>query len=156
MITASNRTGYLLFAIALLAFVSIGHAARTDYISPMHAPGATTVSVDEAKWLFDEDAVFIDVRNPRFYARRHVPGAHHLDKKDAFTREALEAVANKDQPIVIYSSGIHCGRAYRAAVEAVSWGYKKVYYFRGGIIDWKDIHLPMESGPYVRKDTAEN
>ena len=156
MITTSKRNGHLLFAIALLAFVNIGHAANLNYLSPMHVPGATTVSVDEAKWLFDEGAVFIDVRNPRFYARRHVPGAHHLDKKYTFTQEALAAVARKDQPIVIYSSGIHCGRAYHAAVEAVSWGYEKVYYFRGGIIDWKDIHLPMESGPYVRKDTAEN
>ncbi len=156
MSTAYKRTGFLLFTIALLAVVNISHAAKTDYISPTHAPGATTVSVDEAKWLFDEGTVFIDVRNPRFYARRHVPGAHHLDIKDSFTREALAAVAKKDEPIVIYSSGIHCGRAYHASVQAISWGYEKVYYFRGGIIDWKDIHLPMESGKYSKKGVGEN
>lgn len=81
-----------------------------------------------------------------FFAKRHVPGAHHLDMKDGFTQQTLAAVATKDQPIVIYSSGIKCSRAYRASVLAVTWGYQKVYYFRGGIIDWRDLHFPMESG----------
>lgn len=133
-------------AIAFFAIISNGHARNTDYRSPKHAEGATTVNVDEAKWLFDEGVVFIDVRNSRFFARRHVPGAFHLDMKDVFSRETLAAVARKDQPIVIYSSGIKCGRAHRASEQAVSWGYTKVYYFRGGIIDWKDVHFPMESG----------
>jgi rhodanese-related sulfurtransferase len=142
------RKGIASFFIAIgsLAVVTIGHAIDTGYRSPEHAPGTTTVTVDEAKWLFDDGAVFIDVRNPRFFARRHVPGAYHLDMKDAFTRESLAAVARKDQPIVIYSSGVKCGRAHRASVLAVSWGYEKVHYFRGGIIDWKDVQYPMESG----------
>ena len=141
-----SHIAFFSMVIAFFAMTSAGQARNTDYRSPKHAEGATTVNVDEAKWLFDEGAVFIDVRNPRFFARRHVPGANHLDIKDVFSRETLAAVARKDQPIVIYSSGIKCGRAHRASVQAISWGYEKVYYFRGGIIDWKDVHFPMESG----------
>ena len=66
--------------------------------------------------------------------------------KDGFTQQTLAAVAGKDQPVGIYSSGIKCGRAHKASVLAVSWGYQKVYYFRGGIVDWKDVSFPMESG----------
>jgi rhodanese-related sulfurtransferase len=134
-----------IIAACLLLSVDVANAADTGYRSPEHAEGATTINVDEAKWMFDEGVTFIDVRNPRFFARRHVPGAHHLDMKGRFTRESLASVAEKDQPIVIYSSGIKCGRAYRAAVQAVSWGYTRVYYFRGGIVDWKDVHYPIES-----------
>ena len=134
-----------IIAACLLLSVGVANAADTGYRSPEHAEGATTINVDEAKWMFDEGVTFIDVRNPRFFARRHVPGAHHLDMKGGFTRETLADVAEKDQPIVIYSSGIKCGRAYRAAVQAVSWGYTRVYYFRGGIVDWKDVHYPIES-----------
>ena len=132
-------------AACLLLSVGVASAADTGYRSPEHAEGATTINVDEAKWLFDEGVTFIDVRNPRFFARRHVPGAHHLDMKGGFTRGSLASAAEKDQPIVIYSSGIKCGRAYRAAVQAVNWGYTQVYYFRGGIVDWKDVHYPIES-----------
>jgi hypothetical protein len=103
--------------IAFFAMTSAVQARNTDYRSPKHAEGATTVNVDEAKWLFDEGVVFIDVRNSRFFSRRHVPGAIHLDMKNVFSREALAAVARKDQPIVIYSSGIKCGRAHRASVQ---------------------------------------
>jgi rhodanese-related sulfurtransferase len=124
---------------------SIAHARDPSYSAPLHVEGATTVSVDEAKWLHDDGAIFIDTRNPRFYARRHIPGAHHLDMKDGFTQQALEAVARKDQPIVIYSSGETCARGYRGAVFAVAWGYEKVYYFRGGFVDWRDVDLPLES-----------
>jgi rhodanese-related sulfurtransferase len=146
MITAGNHTVSVMVVIVLLATTRMVFAKDTDYRSPMYAEGATTISVDEAKWLYDEGAVFIDVRNPRFFARRHVPGAHHLDMKDGFTQQTLAAVAGKDQPIVIYSSGIECSRAHKASVLAVSWGYQKVYYFRGGIVDWKDVQYPMESG----------
>ncbi len=146
MNTVQNHIASVLAVIALLAMTRMVYAKDKDYRSPLHAEGATTVSVDEAKWLFDEGAVFIDVRNPRFFARRHVAGAHHLDMKDGFTPQTLAAVARKDQPIVIYSSGIKCSRAYKGSVLAVLWGYQKVYYFRGGIVDWKDVHFPMESG----------
>jgi rhodanese-related sulfurtransferase len=131
--------------VSLLAMGGV-RAGDTAYRAPEQVAGAETVSVDEAMWLFEDGAVFIDVRNPRLFARRHVPGAHHLDIKDTFTRDALAAVAGKEQPVVLYSSGVKCGRAYRAGVLAVSWGYRRIYYFRGGMADWKNAGFPMASG----------
>ena len=133
-----------IIAACLLLSVGVANAADTGYRSPEHAEGATTINVDEAKWMFDEGVTFIDVRNPRFFARRHVPGAHHLDLKDGYSERALNAIAGLDDPVVIYSSGEQCSRSYRASEMAVNWGYTKVYYFRGGIIDWRDAGLPME------------
>ena len=137
----------LFASLAILTFFATGtvFAASTSYRAPEQAPGATTVTVDEAKWLHDDGAVFIDVRNPRFFANRHIPGAHHLDMKNVFTQESLAAVADKDEPIVIYASSERCGRAYRGAKLAASWGYKEVYYFRGGIVDWKSVEFPIKS-----------
>lgn len=137
-------TSLFITLATFLLLATPSHAKDTAYRSPEQVQGATTVSADQAKLLFDEGAVFIDVRNPRFFARRHVPGAHHLDTKDSFNEAALNAVAAKDEPLVIYSSGVKCGRAYRASVLAVSWGYEKVHYFRGGIVDWKNLKYPLE------------
>jgi rhodanese-related sulfurtransferase len=144
---STRRSIDLAIMLCLLTLSSLPVCAgNPNYSAPLHVEGATTVSVDDAKWLHDDGAIFIDTRNPRFYARRHIPGAHHLDMKDGFTLHALEAVARKDQPIVIYSSGETCARGYRGAVFAVAWGYQKVYYFRGGFVDWRDVDLPLESG----------
>ena len=89
--------------------------------------------------------VFIDVRSPRLHSRRHIPGAVHLDLKDTFDEESLAMVAKKDQQLVIYCSGIKCSRSSTASAEAVSWGYTKVHYLRGGIVDWRNAGYPVES-----------
>ena len=132
-------------SFVISAHIAPLHAGNDDYIAPLHAPAATTISVDEAKWLHHEGTVFIDVRNPRLFARRHIPGAHHIDMKDGFTRETLAAVATKEQPIVIYSSGIKCNKVHKASEFAAAWGYQKIYYFRGGIVDWRDVGFPLET-----------
>jgi rhodanese-related sulfurtransferase len=144
-IATASKGLFAVFTLLILFATSSALATNSSYRSPEEAPGATTVTVDEAKWLYDDDAVFIDVRNPRYFANRHIPGAHHLDMKDVFTEQALAAVADKDEPIVIYASSERCGRAYKGARLAVSWGYKNVYYFRGGIVDWKSVEFPINS-----------
>lgn len=138
----------LLMRAGLATFLMSGlisaHAEETDYRSPEQVEGAMTVDLDQAKALFDDGVKFIDVRNPRLYARRHVAGAHHLDLKDVYTRDSLSAVADNDDPIIIYCSGVKCSRSYRASEMAVSWGFSEVYYFRGGIVDWRKAGYPLE------------
>ncbi len=41
--------------------------------------GATTVDLDKAKSLYDEGAVFIDVRDLQAWSLGHIEGAVHLD-----------------------------------------------------------------------------
>ena len=114
------------------------------YRSPEHVEGAITTSVEQAKALFDEGVTFIDVRNIRLHTRKHIPGAHHLDLKYAYSEEALAAIAKRDQPIVIYCSGVKCSRSYKASTSAVSWGFTRVHYFRGGIVAWKNAGYPLK------------
>jgi rhodanese-related sulfurtransferase len=135
---------HLLLVFMLAA--PVGHAAKPGYSAPEVVAGARTVTVEEVKELFDAGVVIVDVRSPRLHARRHIPGAIHLDLKDVFDEESLAAVAKKDEPLVIYCSGAKCSRSSRASADAVSWGYKEVLYFRGGIVDWRDAGYPVESG----------
>ncbi len=122
------------------------YADKSEYRSPEHVEGAITTSLQEAKKLYDQGAVFIDVRNPRFYAKGHIPGAFHLDLKNNFDESKLDGVAKKDQPIVIYCSGAKCSRSSRASAKALSWGFSKVYYFRGGSADWKKAGYEIDVG----------
>ena len=92
--------------LTCLMVVSVSHAAKSEYRSPEHVEGAITTSVSEAKKLFDQGVVFIDVRNPRYYAKAHIPNAIHMDFKHNFNEAMLNGVAKKDQSIVIYCSGV--------------------------------------------------
>ena len=135
-----------LFILSLLwVLASSSFAEGPKWRAPETVEGATTVTVEQAKELFDQGAPFIDVRSLRLYSRRHVSGAHHLDLKSAFNQEALEKVAKKDKPVVIYCSGVKCGRSSSASKMALSWGYKDVKYFRAGIVGWRDAGMPIES-----------
>lgn len=133
------------FTFMLVSLGPISYAADPDYLAPEQVPGTTVITAAEAKALFDNGVIFIDVRSPRLHGRRHIPGAVHLDLKDMYDENSLARVANKDQPLVIYCSGIKCSRSSRASAEAVSWGYEMVYYFRGGIVEWRDAGYPVES-----------
>ena len=128
------------------SFISVAYAGNENYRSPEKVEGTIPTTHQQARSLFDQGAVFIDVRNPRLYAKKHIPGAHHLDLKNGFGESSVSALAAKSDPIVIYSSGIKCSRSYRASAKAVSWGFTSVHYFRGGIIEWKEAGYPMEYG----------
>lgn len=133
----------ILVSLAQLALIQPALAASENWRSPETVEGTTTITASEAKKLFDDGAVFIDVRNPRFFASGHIPGAHHLDLKKAFDQQAVAAIADKHAPLVIYCSGVMCSRSYRGSEKAVSWGYTQVKYFRGGIADWKEAGYPV-------------
>jgi len=135
------RCGFILMTVILT--IGTGYADENKYRSPELVEGTVKTSAQQAKALYEQGVVFIDVRNPRLYAKGHIPGAFHLDLKYNFDESTLGAVAEKDQPIVIYCSGVKCSRSYRASEQAVSWGYTKVHYFRGGIVDWKKADYPV-------------
>ncbi len=132
---------YVVFPmIAALFAVSAVHAA-----SPTEVEGATTVDVVMAKAIFDRGVPFVDVRSDYLYGAGHIPGAVHLSLSVAFGNESeLAKVASKDQEVVIYCDGPTCSRSSRACKKAVSWGYKKVYYFRDGYPAWKSAGYPSE------------
>lgn len=111
--------------------------------TPLSVAGAETITVAGAHQLFLAGVPFVDVRNPRLYARRHIPNAHHLDLKSAFNKRNLEMLVGHGDPVVIYCSGAKCSRSSTATGFAVDWGFSEVKYFREGIVGWRDAGLPM-------------
>jgi rhodanese-related sulfurtransferase len=146
----ARRVLALSWAAALLAaaMLQVDAIAGEEGESPASVPGAQTVTTAEAYRLHQAGVAFVDVRNPRLYARRHIPGAHHLDLYTDFSKATLAAVVAPDQPVVLYCSGIKCARSSTAAEFAVDWGYTGVKYFREGIVGWRDAGHPMvENSP---------
>jgi hypothetical protein len=65
-----------------------------------------------------------------------------------FTEASLGQVAEKNQEVVIYAWHFEDGPWYERASEsckrAVSWGFKKIYYFLDGYPGWKAAGYPSE------------
>lgn len=134
---------YLVAILSLVAF-SFAGAAELVESTPERVAGATTVDAAQAKNLFDQEALFIDLRKENMWNSGRIPGAVWLEMKSAFTQEALAAEAGKDEVLVFYCSGVRCPRSAKACEKAIEWGYTNVNYFRGGFPAWKNAGFPVE------------
>ena len=128
------------FILLLVGTTLTAHAQE----SPLTVEGATTITADVAKTLYEKGVPFIDVRTDDLFATSHIPGAIHLELFNAFDETSLVNAASKDKEVVIYCAGPGCKRSSKACIKAVSWGYKKVYYFRGGFPEWRAAGLPTD------------
>jgi rhodanese-related sulfurtransferase len=131
---------------ALLLSLSQAPAVASELVdaSVTRVAGASTVDAVAAKALFDQEAAFVDLRKDNAWEAGRIPGAIHLDFRNAFSREALEAKVDRDEPVVFYCSGVHCPRSSKAAGKALEWGYQRVYYFREGFPGWQNAGYPIE------------
>lgn len=125
-----------------LAFAPGAHAGKK--ISPVKVPGAKTVNAQQAKKLFDQGVIFVDVRKNKDFAAGRVPDAVHIELKKVYNKSTLGEHVKNNQKVVIYCNGHSCLRSSKAAQKAVAWGFKKVYYFRDGFPAWKKSGYPVE------------
>ena len=143
---------HLLAAFGLTALLG-GPALAVD--NPSELPGATVVSADHAKELAAKGAQLFDVRSANEYAEAHIAGAKNVpykeksDKKVGFDAgqdsfDLAKLPADKGAGMIFYCNGIECWKSYKAGVTAVKAGYKKVYWLRGGLPEWKGKAYPVE------------
>jgi rhodanese-related sulfurtransferase len=126
------------------ALLFVSGPASAKETSPKTIPGAKTVSVDEAKALFEKGVPFVDSRSDADWNAGRIPGAVHLNLKKTFNKDSLMKVAAQDKEVVIYCNGPSCLRSSEGCKKAVSWGWKKVYFFRTGFPSWKKAGNPVE------------
>ena len=131
----------LAFVVSLL---SISSSFAGNAVSPMTIDGAKTVTTEEAKKLFDDGVLFIDVRKDKDWNAGRVSDAVQLNVKTNFTEQSLLGELKKDEPAVIYCNGKNCMRSSKASKMAVGWGFTKIYYYRDGFPAWKKAGYPVE------------
>lgn len=132
--------------LALLAVVMMSGVAMAEKEkAPLTVEGATFVSNEEAKKLFDDGVIFIDTREDAAWDLGRIPGAIHLDVlTDVFTKKALLKEVKIDEKVVFYCNGVNCGRSSAASERALEYGFTNVYYYREGYPGWKKLGYPTE------------
>jgi rhodanese-related sulfurtransferase len=91
----------------------------------------------------DADFVLVDVRGPKLFAEKHVPGAINLPH-GKMTASKLEAWP-QETLFVVYCAGPHCNGTDRAALRLARLG-RRVKVMIGGVTGWEDEGLPFVSG----------
>jgi len=130
------------------AGVPPGASASREYPidkPPPEIAGADTIDATKAKALFDRGVPFVDVRKDPDWKSERIPGAVQLHLYADFGESNLSKVATKDDEVAIYAYGLHSGHSTTAIMRAVSWGYKKIYFFREGFPGWKAAGLPVDA-----------
>lgn len=130
----------LLLSVVILLYSNASFAE----LSPETIIGAKTVNIAQAQTLFEQEALFVDVRKNSDWDAGRIPGAVHLDLKKNFTKQALLAEAELDERIVIYCNGPKCLRSAKATKKAIEWGFKSIHYYRDGFPAWKKAGLAIE------------
>ena len=123
--------------------------------TPLSLEGATVATAAQVSELQGKGVPVIDARIPSEYQEGHIPRAvnvtyqeksakaitfNHLQDSFDLTRLPSE----KGAPIVFYCNAGACWKGYKAAAAAIRAGYRKVYWFRGGLPEWKEKGLPVD------------
>ncbi|MES9843375.1 MAG: rhodanese-like domain-containing protein [Candidatus Sedimenticola sp. PURPLELP] len=118
---------------------------KLDGPAPASVAGTTFVDTAKAQQLKAEGIPFVDVRPGFMYEAERIPGAISLPLPGGgFNREALAKVAGPGDPVVLHCRGKDCMMSSLAAIEAVKWGYSRIYYYRAGFNGWKAAGQQVE------------
>lgn len=93
--------------------------------------------------------VLLDALGGSYYDQQHLPGALPLVEADVDARVA-SLVPDRDAAIVSYCSNEACANSTRVAKRLEQLGYTSVRKYPGGIQDWVEAGLPVETGEPAR------
>jgi rhodanese-related sulfurtransferase len=134
------------------------YVASLGITTPEAVQGVKRVGADEVAELARKSVPIIDTRSQKEFDSEHVRGAvlaPYLEKslkevdfdakKDDFSAFTAMKLA-KDKPVVFFCNGPECWKSYKASRAAQAAGYTQVYWFRGGMPEWRDKRMPVEGG----------
>ena len=101
------------------------------------------ISLDKAKEFFENGVLFIDARDEVYYSDGHIKNA----MKNVFLMELIfniEEKQTKEDPIVVYCGDPGCGDSEDLAYDLQNEGFKKLFVFKGGWLEWSAANYPSD------------
>jgi len=102
------------------------------------------IKLSQAYSLFNKGVLFIDARDESDYLVGHITGSINIpfEYLDNY-KQKLEQIP-KEKPLVIYCAGTECDLSPLLANLLFEKGYKQVYVFFGGWVEWQEANYPIE------------
>lgn len=131
-------------------------SATQSLAERLKAKGLTLVDNAKVVELFHDpryaqgQVIFIDARNDHEFEEGHIPGAHQFDHfhYEKFLPTIIP-LCQAAQQIVVYCGGGDCELSeFAATMLANDLGIpkEKLAVYGGGMTEWKEKHLPVETG----------
>ena len=113
--------------------------------SPSELSGSIRVDAEAVIALVNQypNIIIIDSRIPGDRMQGYIEGSISLPDVNTDCDSLALSIPEKKSPSLFYCNGINCGRSAKAVNIAVECGYKKVYWFRGGFVEWKAKGYPF-------------
>jgi len=135
--------------IAFALLLSLAPALQAeDQIDPNRLDGATRVSAEEIFSLYEKmpHLVIIDSRlatgGSSGRANGYIEGSISLPDTETSCASLAKVISHSDTPSLFYCNGPKCGRSAKAIKIALSCGYTRLYWFRGGFEEWLKAGYP--------------
>jgi rhodanese-related sulfurtransferase len=132
----------LLLVVTMLGGVS---ASVGEYFSPDTIEGAVTIDAEQliALVVDHQETVLIDSRVGTDRTDGYIEGSVHLVDTKTDCDSLARLIGTHTTPVIFYCNGVRCDRSGRAVGNAVACGYRNVYWFRGGIEEWRAKKFPL-------------
>jgi len=141
-----NKIVWFLFATVLLLIAPAysSHAAENT-IAPQQIEGVSRVDAEGVIEKISEisDLILIDARIRTDRTQGHIEGSISLPDEETDCHALEKVIPAYTTPVLFYCNGEKCGRSVISSRIARQCGYKTIYWFRGGIEEWKNKHYPL-------------
>lgn len=135
-----HKITFSVLRTALVLAFTMGSAtlSATEVKSPESIDGTVRVSAEEFIDLVGNipELIVIDSRIPGDRKQGYVEGSVSLPDTDTTCETLSKNIPAQTAPTLFYCNGVKCGRSVKAVKIALSCGYEKLYWFRGGFEEW--------------------
>ena len=102
------------------------------------------MTMDELKKRMNEEKPFIlaDARDVDAYANSHIPGAIPIPADEV---DQLAGKYDRNMDIITYCGSYQCPASTDAAIKFQKMGFKHVWDYKGGMMEWQEKGNPVES-----------
>ena len=132
--------------MAYVLHIKNGHEWQIRDMPFFRSAMMQAISREELKDRLANDAItLVEVLDPKFYRKFHLPGAINVPLGDDFDERIQQEVPDKDATVVVYCMDKDCQASPEAARRMDALGYKHVLDYEEGKVDWQEAGLPTES-----------
>ena len=135
--------------IAMLILLSNPVSAIVNMSIP---DGITVVAAPQVREMKQSgEYVLINSLSKIEFRIQHIPGSINIpvDESLGANIQNPQFPQDKSTALIFYCMGDVCPYSRIAAIEAVKSGYKKVFWFRGGVMQWRKYQYPMNQDKHI-------
>jgi rhodanese-related sulfurtransferase len=102
------------------------------------------ITLEQAYSLYSKDVIFVDARDESDFLAGHITNATNIPFDDFDNHQGKLEQLTTEKPLVIYCAGTDCDLSILLGNLLFEKGYKQVYIFFGGWLEWLNANYPVE------------